>query len=381
MENALALGGCRIAPPQIYARQPGLARLNRRMVCLGWILILVLGLLAQAQPASGVTLFWDPSSGSNIAGYRLHFGTASGRYIQIVDVGNVTSFTVNGLLHGTTYYFVVTAYDATGLESPASNQVAFTARLKGTLGVANKDFNDDGFDDLVWENSSTGERLVWTMHLGASVSSINLGRIDPSWHIAGVGDFLGDGESDLVWERSNGQHLIWIMQLGVPVYSITLPTLGGGWHVVGAGDFNGDGKADLVWENSVTGAREIWLMNNGSPTSAIILPTVGTDWHIAGVGDFLGNGQADLVWENTANGGREIWLMNNGVPTSAIILPKVGTDWHIAGTGRFMVTGQADLVFENTLNGQHLIWVMNNGQPTSTIGLPTLPTDWHLVNH
>jgi hypothetical protein len=111
MENTLALGGRRIAPPQIYARQPGLDRLNRRTVCLGWILILVLGLLAQAQPASGVTLSWDPSNGSNIAGYRLYYGSPSGNYSQIVDVGNVTSFTLNDLRHGRTYYFVVTAYD------------------------------------------------------------------------------------------------------------------------------------------------------------------------------------------------------------------------------------------------------------------------------
>jgi hypothetical protein len=359
-----------------FARGPRLICVDQWTVCLGWITFFV-GLLSQAQALTSVTLAWDPT-GPGIIGYRLHYGLASGSYSTTQNVGSATTASISGLSENNTYFIVVTGYDSTGVETPASNEVAFTAGLKG---VANKDFNDDGFGDLVWENSSTGQRLVWGVHLGASTFAMDLGKIDPSWHIAGVGDFLGDGESDLVWERNNGQHLIWIMAGGVPQYSINLPKLGGGWHVVGAGDFNGDGKADLVWENSVTGAREIWLMNDGSPTSAIILPTVGTNWHIAGVGDFLGNGQADLVWENEGTGGREIWLMNNGVPTSTIILPTVGTNWHIAGTGRFMGTGKADLVWENSVNGQHLIWVMNNGQPTSIIGLPAVPTQWHVVNH
>jgi hypothetical protein len=377
MENILALGGRRTSPPRNDARQPRLVRFDQWTIVLGSFISLLV-LFSQAQAAASVTLAWDPSGGSGIIGYRLRYGVTSGSYLTVTDVGNTTTASLTGLSERNTYFIVVTGYDSTGIETPASNEVAFTPGLKG---VANKDFKNDGFDNLVWEDSITGERLVWGIHLGVSTYAISLGAVDPSWHIAGLGDFLGDGQTDLVWERDDGEHLIWILADGVPQYSITLPTLGGGWHVVGAGDFNGDGKADLVWENNVTGAREIWLMNNGIPTSAIILPTVGTDWHIAGVGDFLANGQADLVWENGVTGGREIWLMNNGVPTTAIILPTVSTDWHIGGAGDFMGTGQTDLVWENTLNGQRLIWLMNNGVPTSAVILPTVDTNWHIVDH
>src|SRR5690348_15385511 len=189
MKNALALGG-RISPPQIYARQPRLVRLNRRTVWLGWILLFVFGLLAQAQTAPGVTLSWDPS-GSNVAGYRLYYGSPSGNYSQIVDVGNVTSFTLN-LRHGRTYYFVVSAYDDTGAESGPSNEVAFS------LGSTIKDFDGDGQSDLVLENTTTGQRVILFINQGVPVGTANLGAVDLSWHIAGVGDFLGDGQSDLV---------------------------------------------------------------------------------------------------------------------------------------------------------------------------------------
>jgi kumamolisin len=270
----------------------------------------------------------------------------------------------------------------TGIGVPDVNKLisALPGQLPQGSGVA-KDFNNDGFADLIWEESATGQRLIWLINKGVPTSAVGLPAVDPSWHIAGVGDFLGNGQSDLVWERTNGQHLIWILVNGVPQYAISLLTVGGGWHVVGAGDFNGDGKADLVWENSVTGQREIWLMNNGVPTTAIQLETVDPSWHIAGVGDFLGTGQADLVWENSVTGQREIWLMHNGTSTSAINLPTVDPSWHIGGAGDFMGTGKADLIWENNVTGQRLIWVFTNGQPTSAIALPTVPTDWHVVDH
>jgi hypothetical protein len=264
-----------------------------------------------------------------------------------------------------------------------TNSVAVFGLLKPVTPSAPvaKDFNGDGFADLIWENTTTGERGIWFLKDGTPQTSYFLPNVPIDWHIAGVGDFLGNGQPDLVWENTNGQHLIWILVNGVPQYAINLPTVGGDWHVVGAGDFDNDGQADLVWENSATGQREIWLMKNGTPTTAIQLETVDPSWHIAGVGDFLGNGQADLVWENRATGSRLIWLMNNGVSISAINLPTVDPSWHIAGAGDFDGDGQADLIWENTVSGQRVIWFMKNGVPQISDFLPTMPTDWHIVDH
>jgi len=82
-------------------------------------------------PSSSVTLAWnaDPPTSdpvTNAIGYRLHYGFASGNYSEIFDVGNTTTTTVANLKSGSTYYFVTTAYNAAGVESPPSNEVSFT---------------------------------------------------------------------------------------------------------------------------------------------------------------------------------------------------------------------------------------------------------------
>jgi Fibronectin type III domain/FG-GAP-like repeat/FG-GAP repeat len=372
----------------ILPRQPRPIRLDQRTVVLASVISLF-GLLLQAQAATSVTLAWDSSGASGIAGYRLHYGTSSKSYSQTRDLGNTTTTTVSNLPSGQTYYFVVTDYDGAGTESASSNEVSFTATATVAVPIPNgsgvaKDFNNDGKADLIWENTSNGACVIWTLNNGVVVSNatIALPTLAPGWQIAAVGDFLANGQSDLVLENTiNGSHCIWVMNNGIYVYTIALPTLAGGWHVVGAGDFNGDGYADLVWENTASGHRDIWMLRNGVYSSSLALPAVDPSWHIAGVGDFLGNGQSDLVWENTVSGGRAIWILNHGVLDHGISLGTVPTVYHIAGVADFNGDGKADLIWENTSTGTRAIWFLDNGVYSSSRTLPSVPTTWHIVNH
>jgi hypothetical protein len=94
-------------------------------------------------------------------------------------------------------------------------------------------------------------------------------------------DFNHDGYADLVWENtSGGQHAIWLLKNGVVSSTINLPTVGAPWRVAGAGDFDGDGYADLLWENTATGQHVIWLLKNGVFSGSITLPTVPVVWSI-----------------------------------------------------------------------------------------------------
>jgi hypothetical protein len=91
----------------------------------GTILSLVL-LSSPIQAAPSVTLAWDSSPDPTVVGYNIYSGVASGTYTNRVDVGNATTGNISNLVEGTTYFFAVTAYDASGLESDFSNELSFT---------------------------------------------------------------------------------------------------------------------------------------------------------------------------------------------------------------------------------------------------------------
>jgi hypothetical protein len=70
---------------------------------------------------------WDPETDPNVAGYKVYYGTASRSYQYNNDAGKNTTSTVSNLQTGTTYYFAVTAYNATGIESGYSAEVPYAA--------------------------------------------------------------------------------------------------------------------------------------------------------------------------------------------------------------------------------------------------------------
>ena len=72
-----------------------------------------------------VTLEWAACLEPGITGYKLYYGTQSGAYTQILDVGDNPGAGLSGLIAGTSYFCNVTAYNSSGLESPFSEEFSF----------------------------------------------------------------------------------------------------------------------------------------------------------------------------------------------------------------------------------------------------------------
>jgi hypothetical protein len=87
------------------------------------IILSVLG-LSQIALAAQIRLAWDPNTESDLAGYKIYYGTSSRTYTNSIDVENVTTYTLSGLIPGQTYYIAVTAYDTSYNESGYSNEVS-----------------------------------------------------------------------------------------------------------------------------------------------------------------------------------------------------------------------------------------------------------------
>jgi hypothetical protein len=109
--------------------------------------------------AGSLTLQWDPSPDTTVAGYRVYWIDAATKTVNSLDVGNATTATVDSLDESKTYQFYVTAYAAifNGLgfeqvESDPSNQVAYY--LQGASGPFALQFG--GFANATAQHSPHG---------------------------------------------------------------------------------------------------------------------------------------------------------------------------------------------------------------------------------
>jgi hypothetical protein len=78
---------------------------------------------------------WEANSEPDLAGYRLYVGTLPGLYSGYVDVGKVTAYELTELLRGMRYYFALTAYNTTGLESGFTPDLTWQVPLVASGGV------------------------------------------------------------------------------------------------------------------------------------------------------------------------------------------------------------------------------------------------------
>jgi hypothetical protein len=240
---------------------------------------------------------------------------------------------------------------------------------------------------LIWQDTNNGLRALWEMNGGAFTNNyVNLPTITPTdWRIVASADFNQDGTDDLVWQNlTTGSRAIWLMnETAWSGNYVVLPSVTTDWEIVAAAGFNPDPHPDLVWQNLTTGYRAIWFMNGTNWTgSYVTLPIVPGPWSIVGVGRFSGDAHPDLVWENPSTGQRAIWYTTGGGVWSGnyTTIPAVPTTWSIAGAGDFNADNSSDLIWENLTTGQRAIWYMNGGAWTGMYStLPVIPGNWQIA--
>jgi hypothetical protein len=111
------------------------------------------------------------------------------------------------------------------------------------------------------------------------VASTGLGNVPSNWVIAGLGDFNGDGLTDIVWRDTVGDTSIWLMN-GSAVLSAGPPAnVPNTWSIALVGDYNGDGLSDLLWRDNV-GDTAIWFMNGTTIGSTAGIGNIPTTWTV-----------------------------------------------------------------------------------------------------
>ena len=159
------------------------------------------------------------------------------------------------------------------------------------------DFNGDGRADILWRNESTGENYVYPMDGLAILGSEGYIRTvaDLNWEVVGVADFDGDGRSDILWRNfSTGENYMYPMAgLAIRPTEGYLRTVADQlWHVVSVGDFDGDGRSDIFWRNETTGENYLYPMNGTAilGSEGYVRTVADQNWQVMGLIDYNDEG-------------------------------------------------------------------------------------------
>jgi fibronectin type 3 domain-containing protein len=305
------------------------------------VVCIIIGVIASNAMAAQATLAWDPNTESDLAGYKVHYGTASGSYTVHTDVHNVTTYTVTGLTAGQTYYFAATAYDTSGNESGYSNPVSYA--VPGVNGAPTTPVTPTGLSSalvntaIAFSTSATdpnGDSLQYRYDWGGGVLS--------------------------GWGAASQSH---------------------SWSAAGQYAVKAQARDSLGLESAWSGAKTVTIspntqnqapaaVNAGSDQTVNAAATVS----LSGSGTDPENGTLTYQWRQT--GGTSVALSNATSAMASFTAPNIAT-------GTATLTFELRVTDEGGLSAVDTLAVVvqspdidGDGVPNSQDAFPTNPAEW-----
>ena len=186
--------------------------------------------------------------------------------------------------------------------------------------VGTGNFNGDSYGDVLWRDTS-GNLGIWFMNGKSIVQTAVVGNVPIAWTVAGV-----DSKGDIFWYNTTTREVgMWVMNGVNVVQTVDFGSVPANWKIAGVGDFDGNGSTDILWRDT-SGNVGIWLMNGTQIMSTSVLGNVPTNWNVAQTGDYNGDGMSDILWIDTS-GNVGAWFMNGTTVSSVTQYGNVGTTW------------------------------------------------------
>ena len=264
----------------------------------------------------------------------------------------------------------------------ALGQGADLSVARGNFG----DFNGDGRDDVLLRHAD-GRWTYYPMN-GRQIVVEGRGSVgltkDRRWLFAGIGDFNGDGNDDMLLRHVNGRWRYFIMD-GRAVLgngAIDGMTTNMDWNFAGVGDLNGDGTDDVVLRHN--NGRWFYypirdgavLGGDGDAGAGDLNLTQDAAWRYAGLGDFNGDGRDDLLLRH--EDGRWLYApMDGRVRGAGYGSANITRDiaWNLAGIGDLNGDGNDDVLLRHWTGGWSY-YPMNGRQRLADHGAAALSEDF-----
>ncbi|MDZ7675207.1 MAG: VCBS repeat-containing protein [Acidimicrobiales bacterium] len=191
-------------------------------------------------------------------------------------------------------------------DSPVGDSSSIEVTVNGTYEPLVGDFDDDGRDDIFWYAPGPAPDYLWTgeksgapfRNRGSSGFQVN-GDYEPI-----VGDHDGDGDDDILWfsERTYSNYL-WLAGPGMSFSSRSMPLALDAVDAVG--DFDGDGRTDLVGHRPGSAPDSFYYATGNGYVRRDM--SVNGSYSLV-VGDFDDNGADDIHWYSTGPGSDYLWF-------------------------------------------------------------------------
>lgn len=166
-----------------------------------------------------------------------------------------------------------------------------------------RDYDGDGDVDIFWRNQVSGQGVFWQMNGLRFEKGLIIGPQAnySNWEVRGFGDFDQDGDQDIFWQNSSGVNVIWEMQgLNFKSGTLLFTTPTNDWSFGGIGNFNADRNLEVLWRNR-DGTIVTWEIQDFKIKSgkAIAFNPDFKDWTIQAIKDFDNDGDSDILWSNS----------------------------------------------------------------------------------
>ncbi len=321
-----------------------------------------LPLLASSQTRS-VSTPWGPSD-------KTWTGDFNGD--GLTDI--VTAVGATAYVHISTSTGFLAPQQWNGLTVPSGTTTFNCANSFSKVGYVG-DFNGDGVSDI-----ATNCGTVIYLHLSTRTSfNVVAVSVPHNWgeaHVTWAGDFNGDGMTDIatasgpnVWVyRSTGTGFV------AEYWPVTATWGGAGYSKVG--DINGDGLMDIV----SIGSTQVYVKK--STGRGFISETWNAQYNWSGIApgyiwiaDVNNDGRADVVTGKTANAVNVQLAVNNGLVPATWTGPSSWSSTDTTQLGDFNGDGKLDIITGTTLLAPDMYYYPPEGMQPSYPDMLTAVTD------